>query len=94
MRIRDGDICDSREDLLVVSGHTGRGKPPGGQVIDALGDRFGLGFGSLSPLLVPRGVFGTWRVDNLPDSAPFRQAPVVRFPGAADVGPAPMKVYE
>lgn len=76
-----GDIAASPDPVLVVPTHAYARVPVTGQVVDAIEHRYGVDFGSLEPLLVPREGFGTYRVGNR-GKFPGREILLVRIPGS------------
>jgi hypothetical protein len=92
--LHQGDICESRDDVLVVSTHANPGLNLTGAVLTSLEGR-GWRFTHLEPLLVPHGCFGTYLLRDA--QVKSQTVLVVRVPGAENVattGGTPLEVLK
>jgi O-acetyl-ADP-ribose deacetylase (regulator of RNase III) len=94
--LHHGNICNSQDNLLVVSSHANPLLSPGGSVIEAITQRYGMLFTELKPLIVLEGVFGTHYLETACGS-PHQRILVVRVPASGVAhgrGTNDLAVYE
>jgi len=87
-----GDICDSKDELIVVSTHANPSLPPTGQVLVAIESKYKCDFSKMEPLLISKETAGTYWLNH-----EDRRFLIVRFPGAENIqkrGDDPLKVFE
>jgi hypothetical protein len=93
--LHQGDICDSNDDVIVVSSHANADLPPSGAALRAVRDRFGYDFSTIDPLMVLRPNVGTFLLRD--ERAAGRTVLVVRIPGArsaAGEGSEPIEAFK
>lgn len=80
--LRLGDISKADDPVLAVPTHSNPNFQLTGAVLSTVATRFGVDFGRLEPLLVPRRDFGTYRVLDR-GNFPGHEILLVRIPGHA-----------